>query len=408
MKVGDFFIALGFDVDDKKLKDFKDNIAAGTKGLAAMGAAAAATVYGIKQFIASSVDSSVRLNNLAQQTGIATDEVERFYNVAGRLNTEVTLDDTINAFQQLSDVIADAKLGKGPLGEAAMLGINNIGAMEPLQVIEQLRKNFRDNVGAWGQGDERVVINLMKAIGLGPEFIQAIKATDAEYNRLWQNPILGEAYRARLMQAAQAQKEFSFQWALLKGKLSEKVSPVYNEFLTNLIAVMEKAFEVSGKLTDAFGKLPTYIKSLGVAFGAAAVGLAAFASPWIAIATAAGVLLAAINDIGKYIRGEASVTGAGVDFVSGAFESIKKRISEELAKTPEQQAREREELLRGSAGGASSLIGPQSSVQNNNVFNVYTTADANETARSVMSEFDRRAMRTAQINQLAQASGMQG
>jgi len=429
MKVGDFFVALGFEVDDKTLKAFNDQIKTGAKTLSAMGATAAATAYAINQFVASSVDSSVKLKNLSDQTGVATEEVQRFYNVAGRLNTEVNLDDVINAFGRLSDVIAEAKLGQGPIGEAAMLGLNNIGGMTPVEVIKQLRQNYKNNVAAWGNGDERVVQQLMKSIGLGPEFIQAIKATDEEYNKLWANPILDGQYREELIKLAQTQKEFTYQWELFKGNMSAKISPTVTDFLQSLNAILGKtsdlADQAAGKLkkvseaVDKKDKTGAIKREARLAANAGVVGtgaaLMATPSPFFVTQGIGATLIlgAAINDLGRYIRGKDSTTGDLVNGFSVVRDNLKQDISNELMKTKEQQEIDRQDILKGKTGvfGRSPndpTYGPQrtSAITNNNEFNIYSQGNPREVAEQVVSTLQDRQFRTDQINQLFQASGM--
>lgn len=420
MQVGELFVALGFQVDDKSLKEFNDNIKAGTKFLGAMTATAAGTVYAINRFTASSVDSSVKLKNLSDQTQTATDDVQRFYNVAGRLNTQITLDDTINAFQQLSDVIAEAKLGKGPIGEAGMLGLDNIGSMTPMAVIRQLRENYKNNVKAWGQGDERVIQNLMKSIGLGPEFIQAIKATDDQFTQLWENPILNGDARAKLVEVAKAEKEVNFQWELLKGNFSAEFSPAIIEFLTNLNALLGKTTEQAGKTGEAIkqfqkktGTNDSQMRTIGNAAALeTGLGLMAVPSPFFATQALGGTIIlgTGINDVGKYIRGKPSTTGDMIDVFGTKFENFKQSIIEELMKTKAEQEEDRRRLLNDqpldNKGFGRYNSGPTSFNQTNNI-NVSSTADERSVAMAVVDELNNRRFREMEFNMGFNASGMQ-
>ena len=416
MKVGDLFIALGFQVDDKKLKDFNDNIKTGTLALGSMSATAAAAVYAVNRFTASSVDSSVKLSNLTAQTGVAAEEVQRFYNVAGRLNTDITLDDTINAFTQLADVIAQAKLGQGPTGEAGMLGLDNIGGMTPLEVIKQLRENFKNNVAAWGQGDERVIQNLMKQIGLGPEFIQTIKATDEEFNRLYNNPILNGDAQAKLVELAKATKEMNFQWELFKGNMSAKFSPTIINFMENLNAVLGKTVELTGEASSKFdefqqkhdpeGKITRNVgNAAAIATGA---GLVRSGSIW---AKGAGLTIlgaTAINDAGNYLRDQPSSIGDA----EGAWPSIRKFLgapfkgfADEWAKAEQEKNEMRMEYLRQQQS-PSGTIQPQSFNGRGDTFNVYSVGDPRQVALEVISVRDGRQYREAELNLGMNASGM--
>lgn len=418
MKVGDLFIALGFQVDDKKLKDFNDNIKSGTQALGAMSATAAGAVYAVNRFTASSVDSSVKLNNLTVQTGTAADEVQRFYNVAGRKNTLVTLDETVDMFTKLSDTIAQAKLGEGPIGAAGMLGLDNIGSMTPLQVLMQLRKNYEANKAAWDKDNGRVVQQKMSELGVPTSMFQAITASQEEFNKLWDNPILNGDARDKLLQLAEATKEVNFQWELFKGNLSANFSPQIIEFLTNVNAVLKETADLTDK---AQGKMGTIQKKTGLnnnqmrtVGNAAAVetglGLMAIPSPFFATQGLGGAILVGtgINDAGKYLRGKPSTTGDVIKNVRGGHGVL----GEELMKTQQEQEEDRKRILNGEpmAPKGFGRIGQQSSNEGNTptigTMNIYSTADAKTVAQEVIERGNLRTFREVEYSLGFNASGM--
>lgn len=298
MKIGELFMALGFDVDDKKLKEFDDNVKSGAASLAKMAAVAAGTVYAVNRFVAGSVQSSVELRNFREETGYASEDVERFYNVIGRLNTNVTLDQTAAAFRALSDTISQAKFGEGPISEAAMLGLSDIALMEPMQIIEELRDRFESNVASWGYDRTR---DMMSALGLGSEFIMAIKATDEEFNRLWRNPILGNQYRDRLLELAEAQKEFSFQWTILKGELSARISPYFIEWIDKAIPAID---QLISNMEAAIPKVAEFVGGFEHGEETIAALAAAILLRWQPVLALFTALAFAMNEVGKFARDE--------------------------------------------------------------------------------------------------------
>ncbi len=400
MKVGELFVALGFDVDNTKLKGFNDGVQSSIQMLSKMASIASATLFTVRQFD-NAVGRAVALKNFSDQTGVATDEIQRFYNVAGRLNSNITLDQVIGSFTKLSEVIADAKMGKGPFGVAAQLGIGNLGAMDEMGVVNALRANFAQNVTQWGRGDEQVVIDMMSQLGIGPELIRTIKATDEEFKELWNNPILSEENITRLSKVSAAKKELSYQFQVMRDTLAAEISPSAIEFFKNLSTVMEKIPAIFQKVRGEFDALGTPLKAITTGLAAAGAAAVALAAPFGGIILGVGLLLAALNDLGRYFRGESSLTGEGIQGAMNMFDKIKGTISAELAKTPEQHRLDRERILKSGTPGQS--VGPQS-YQTNHI-NVYG-GDARETALATFNEIQARSNRQTQANLGVNASGM--
>lgn len=404
MKVGELFVALGFDVDDKKLKDFNSGVQSTVVTLGKMAAVAAAALFAANKFASGSAQYAVQLQNFSDQTGVATEEVQRFYNVASRLNSEVTMENVIGSFTRLSEVIAEAKMGRGPLGVAAQLGIENLGALSEMQVIETLRRNFARNTEVWGRGDEQVVIDMMKQIGIGPEYIRTIKATDEEFTRLANNAILSEEKIARLAELAAKNKELSIQFQLLKDSMAAAVAPTLITFMENLLAVAGKIPTAIQKARGEFNALPEPLKLVTVGLVAAAAAAAALAAPFGPIIAGVGLMLAALNDLGRYLRGESSLTGSVIDGAGDLWDKLKGSISSELAKSPEEHRRDRERILRESSPAG--RVGPQS-MQNNNFY--IQTDDARQAAMLTVDQLanlQNRENRRAQVDIGFNASGM--
>ena len=307
MQVGQLFVALGFDVDDKQLKDFNQEVKNGMTGLLKMVGVMSGAAFAVNAFVSGAVRTSVELKNFREETGYASDDVERFYNVIGRLNSNVSLEQTIGMFKTLSDVIADAKIGGKGNQLAGLLGISDLGNKTPLEVLKALRKSFKDKNFL---NDDTFRIK-MAELGVGSEFMTAIKATDAEFNALFNKPILGAENRKRLEDIAEAQKELSFQWQLLRGELSAEISDEMIVFMENLIPIMKDVianFKAVGiAVQNTFKAMTGENQSLVLASMAAlAAGIVVAFNPVLALFVA---ILAAYNDIGKAMRGEQSFVG---------------------------------------------------------------------------------------------------
>lgn len=382
MNIGSLFIALGFDVDDQKLKGFQDEITAVRNNLFKVTAVAAGAVFAINRFVASSVSDSVKLKNFTQQTGIAGDEVERFYNVAGRLNTELTLDSTIGMFQNLADTISLASEGMGAIGEATRLGLPNIGSMTPIEAINKLRERLDENIANLGY---KRTIDLMSAIGVTPEFIETIKATDAEFARLANNPILGESMRQKILGIAKAQKELSFQWNLFKGQVTEDIAipiidtlnsafPIFKQFVGGLKAI-------GSDLSFASEKFETFFSVLK--YGA--LGVLAVLNPVLAVLGALGY---GVYDLGKYAQGKESYTGKGMLAFLDLMKSQEGSVALDLKRTLAQQNPSSSLSSKYfDATGSRDIASYANSknVNNNTTMNIQSSASPRDVAQEVIN-----------------------
>lgn len=323
MKIGELFIALGFDVDDKKLKDFDNSVKAAQASMLKMGAAAAGVVWGINRFMADSVKASVGLRNVANETGVAEEAMLRFYNVAGRLNTELTLDNVMSLFQNLNSQIQQTFLGGGNSGPLAMLGVGMDSLSEgPLGVIAALRNNMEKNNATWGR--ERT-IEIMRQAGIGPEWLRVIQASDDEWENHWKKVIPTESQRQAMIKMAETYREFSISWMNLKFRISEKIAPFFGQFIDMLIEKAIPALEGFASRIPAFTSQISHLyenvatgaqiymemfKGLETIFDSPMVqgGLISFlvllALRLNPVVTLVAALVAGLNELGKYVKGE--------------------------------------------------------------------------------------------------------
>lgn len=416
MKIGDFFIALGFQVDNAKLKEFNDQMSKTLTGFAKIGAGAAAGVYAINRFLSSSVQSSVALKNFRDQTGYATEDIERFYNVAGRLNTEIDLGQTIGMFNALRDTISEATEGGGAIGAAARLGLSDISRMTPTQVINALRENFDKNVTEWGRGR---TIDLMEELGVGREFIQSIEAAPELFDKLWNKAIPTPQQRQAMERMAQVYADFGFEYDRFKFRMSERIAPPFQDFImwmsqTGLPIIEEFTVNmghIGSALHDAFSGLDAEWQNgfLGI-MGVLAAGLAPVT------ATIVG-LTVALNDLGKALGGGESYFGKGMLWLLNLMDSEEGSTIATMKKILENQGNgQAKNIYRGSqperspvdwadryspTTRSSVFLDPSQnnrSIINHNTMQVETTADAEETARLVIEGFNQMQWMSEQDN----------
>lgn len=330
MNIGELFIALGFDVDDKKLKEFNENIKSGMTELLKMSAVAAGAVYAMNAFVEGGIRSATALRNFNAETGNSIEGLQKWQVAAVLTNAAISADEVTASFQAMSQAIADVTMGKGPSGAFAMLGVSDVRGRDPADVLEELRLNFNENVKKWGLPQ---TVNLMKEVGFDKGMLQALQLTRYEFDELAGSKFLDQETRDRLIDLGNAMSRFKLEWKLYKDQISADLAPGLIQFIDNVIP----------KLKD-FGDSVKAVKDALVSFWgqlspAAQDALKTFASILVvayAPVTSMFVLLAAaVWDLGHALRNLPSISGKGLLWLLNLMQSedgspiaeLKKRLA---------------------------------------------------------------------------------
>lgn len=232
MNIGSLFMTLGFNVDDKKAKEFKDGIVSLRNELFKVSGIAAGAAYAVNRFVSGSAREAVSMKNLADQTGLATDEMQRFYKAASAVNSEITFDNAIGTLRQLEDTIAQINFGEGPIGSAAFLGVRINQDTDSMDVIRQLRENLQKNI--INLGDVRT-IQEMSALGIGREYLQFLRLSNEELEKLNSLPIVSDENLQKLNEYAKATKELANEWRVFKADLAADIGMPFIETIGDMI-----------------------------------------------------------------------------------------------------------------------------------------------------------------------------
>lgn len=300
MKIGELFMALGFEVDDKKLKEYNSAIDDTRRRLTQITTLAAAAVTGLYLFASGGIEAATAMRNFNTQTGESIDQLQQWQVAATMSNTALSVDQVTQSIVALSGAISDVSMGKGPSGPFAMLGIDTRGK-DSFMVLEEMRRRYQDNVAQWGQ---RQTNDLMMQTGIDPGLINAIQLSREEFDALVGDRILSAESRNKLIILGETIQRVKQDWVLFKNDMSARWTPValeafeaalpaLREFSKNVGAVASKLAEVATQTKQFVTELPTAIK---IGLG----GLVVFLAP--ITSTIAG-LIYLTNEWGKSLRG---------------------------------------------------------------------------------------------------------
>jgi hypothetical protein len=305
MNVGEIFIALGFDVDDAKLKEFNDKVRGLNADLAKSAAVAAGAVYSIMAFVDGSVKGARALYNFREQTGLSAQELQKWQAAARISDIGMSADETQASIAALAQSLADISMGGGDAGAFGMFGVD-IAGKDAFDVLEDLRSMLNVNIERYGV---RQTTSLLQRMGLDPRFITLLKLSREEMERYRRELTLSERAQGQLLKLGKATEFFSAKLSLLKSQLVAKMSPYLIEFFENITAATVGAVDGLTAAIDWFVKLKNESPLLATALVALAAALTALFIPFGGIIVVAGGLLAAFNDLGAYLRGEDSWIG---------------------------------------------------------------------------------------------------
>jgi hypothetical protein len=326
MQLGEFFIALGFDVDDKKLKGFHENIKDLGKDFLKISAVAAGTVYAINKFVAGGVEAATTLRNFNAETGNSIEALQKWQVGSVLTNAAASADQVTASFQSMASSIADVTMGKGNAGAYAMLGISDVRGMDVGDAMEELRANFDANVAQWGLPQ---TVNLMRDVGFDPAMLQALKLTRKEFNKLVDSKFLDAESREKLIKLGDAISKAKLDFKLFKDQLSADIAPKLIEYLETAMPIIEDFQESIAAAHDAFTNWTSGLTEtqLGALKAFAAMLFIAFfpvTSMFVALA-------AAIWDVGRALRGLPSFTGDGLAWISDLAEINEGSYADKIA-----------------------------------------------------------------------------
>lgn len=306
MKIGELFLALGFDVDDKKLDSFEGKIDKLKTNLAISAAKALAAVWAIDKFTAGSIKSSTALANFHNQTKLSVQSLQKWMAVAQMKNLSASADTVLASVKAIQDNLTQIKLGGGNVTPFQMLGID-VRGKDAFSVLEQIREKIKGL-------DRNVAVNLMQQLGIDPTMLETLQLTREEFDALGNQFIRSQEATDRIMRLGHSINRLKMNFSLWKDQLVSELAPSI-EWMINLFYKFVLAIK---NIKDAMEKSEGFriaIYAISAAFGALALAMMPIQPAIWLIAGAVAGLLWAFNDLANFINGKDSFFGKFLDDV---------------------------------------------------------------------------------------------
>ena len=261
MNIGELFIALGFDVDDSKLKSFDDGIKSLTKDFAVVTGATTAALYGFEVFIDTAVRASVALYNFNQQTDLSTTSLQQWQAAATAANPALTVDQVTSSIAALENNLVEIrKFGGGNASPFLWLGIDISHGQTAIDILEELRAKV-------GQLDRATAVNLIQKMGLSPGFINVLTKSREEFDKFVAAQVRSKQSIDIIEKLAERMAFLQFKLSVFKDNLLADFTPgilqlidVLEEFGKVAVQTLEDFWAAGEKLTG--GHLMTWVAGL--------------------------------------------------------------------------------------------------------------------------------------------------
>lgn len=311
------------------------------------------------------------------QTGVSAQALQRWQIAAAQAN--VSAETVAASIAGLTRNLANIRMGKGNIAPFALLGIG--ANQNPLVVLDQLRQRLKGVNSA-------VATNIIAEMGLDPAMLQVLRLSNDEFGKF--------AANAHGMTADQEKYFLHLKLQMNQASLALKdVGYALAEFLGPAI---QRGFEdfstlVTGPhgLIAGLKEFPAVAQSIGVVLA----GMVA----WVSHTTLAlGLLLAVLDDLAAYKRGQDSITGGAIkgvkDIYSGGIGGFTDIIDQLTGGRPGHG-------YRPAGIDAPSVLLPEGmkgkNVTVNNNVNVTSTASARELAEELTRRLSEQNDRASQM-----------
>lgn len=358
MQVGELFVALGFDVDDTKLKSFNEGIKSSMNDLLKMSGVAAGAVYSINKFIEDSLYNSAALRQFTAETGESTEALKKWQVAAQLANPEMSIDEVTAAFKRMNSAITEAQYSGAKGGIFSQLGIDNAQNKTSAQLLDELRQNFSYNVKRWGLPK---TLDFMEQLGVPKSMARTFQMSDEDIERMTRGLTITQKQTQEINNLSDALRRVSMEWQHFKDETTAQYSNKLIEFLENTKASVKSLYENFESFTQHSDEYSGGLKLIAGSAGLIVAALFPLTSALVAF-------VALFNDIGAYARGAPSYIGDTIDFFKGKGTYKPQKLDEFMA-----------------GGGTFRDVDKNgNTIQMNNTYHIQSTADPKGVADEVV------------------------
>lgn len=237
MKIGELFVQLGVKADTFTVKDFVHAVSEIPFSVAAAVTSLTGMSFGFMELVKNSLDLSNNLSMFRAETGLSTEELQRWTGVAKQMG--MSGDAVQQSVMGITNAMAQLRLGhmdQGFMLAMGQLGVNLNGknAFQLLREIGEKTKNMDPNVAS----------ALLQSVHVNPEMMRIFQLSGGQFNRMAKSGVVMNEGDMRAMQ--------DFQIAL--GKFELTIEKSFVPALTSIEPYMKDLAEVLSDVVELIGR----------------------------------------------------------------------------------------------------------------------------------------------------------
>lgn len=239
MKIGEMFVQLGVKADTFTVKDFVSSLGQIPFSAATAVASLAGMSLGFADMFKNTLDTGNALAMFRSQTGLSTDELQRWQGVAKQVG--MSGDTITSSIMGINSALAQLRLGNG----AALLPLSRMGVYGPLgknafQILQEIGQN-KTHLSPSMQ------TALMGQVGVAPEMMRIFGLSSNQFSRM--------AAQGQMMSTSDIDAMNEFQEALGRFELT-----IRRDFVPAIVGVEPYLKDFA----DVIGALITNVVGPGI------------------------------------------------------------------------------------------------------------------------------------------------
>lgn len=207
LNVGEIFVSLGFKSDTYKVKDFIKSIKEMPLSVASAITALAGLDLGIVHMIGHTLDVANGLSIFSAETGLNTQQLQRWQNVAKGVG--LSADTATTSIMGIADAVTQiTKFGAaGPAIAFGRLGISDYGTANAFKLLDELRQKYK---ALKTPAQKQEFESLLGGIGVSPAMAAGFALPDKQFEGLYNTgPTMSKSDLQNMAKLQQALTKFN-------------------------------------------------------------------------------------------------------------------------------------------------------------------------------------------------------
>lgn len=289
MNIGEFFIKLGIVSDEGKIAKFSTAVNQSIAEVKTLAIAASATAYSVVKMVDDVTDRVVGLENFNKQTGLSIELLNKWQKAGQLSDVSLTYEQIANNIQALQDNLTELQFGGGNTQAFRFLGIDVTGK-QAFEVLEDVRSAIKGI-------DDVTATNLIKKMGLSANFINVLRLSRQEFDKLGKSNFLSADQRKNIIEIGTALTKAKLELVEMKDRVIASLAP-------KLLQLFQSFQNLTRGLEDFIYRLQDS-EATSNKFKIFLFGIAALIAP---VSTAIVVAALALEDLWVALQGGEAVS----------------------------------------------------------------------------------------------------